>query len=264
MRENSSDGRDAVDPAALASLLAFWSDAGVDTALADDPVDRLAERRPKPVPAAAPAPVRAPGPAAVGAAALQTRVQAAGEAASSVADLAALATAAAAFFDLAQGPVVFGRGATDASVLVVGDAPTADDEAESQAFAGAAGRLLDRMLAAAGLGERAWLTHTVLQRPSAGTTSPEQVAVAAPFLERAADLLAPRAVLLLGDGPVRSLLGQGGGVLTLRGRWSEWRGLPVLATFPPGFLLRQPLAKRQAWQDVLTLAARLDRPDPGS
>jgi uracil-DNA glycosylase len=135
-------------------------------------------------------------------------------------------------------------------------------------FVGRAGKLLDRMLAAAGLEDRVFITNTVFWRPpgNRAPTLAEQRACA-PFLERAVALVRPRLLLLVGGAAAKSVLGEADGILSIRGRWFEWRSadggleIPALPTLHPAFLLRQPAAKKKAWADLLTLVERLDRPD---
>ena len=91
--------------------------------------------------------------------------------------------------------------------------------------------------------------------------------VCAPFVERAFALIRPKAVLLLGAASAKSVLKTDEGIMKMRGQWREWRltegdvSAPVLPTLHPAFLLRQPMAKRLAWVDMLELAARLDTAD---
>ena len=260
------------DPRALESLLAFWRDAGVAELLDDQPHDRTlegAERlRAKAPPPDAPAVLPPAGPdVAEGAARAR-------EAALACDTLEALSAAVEAFDSSTlrrrnRAAVTF-RGPADATVMVVGDAPGADDEAAGRPFAGRAGALLDRALAAAGLGERVLLTHTVFWRPP-GDRAPtaDELAVLEPFLDRAVGLVQPKALLLLGAGPVRALLRQEGGVMGLRGRWFERAGddgalvTPALASLSPGFLLLQPRSKKLFWADLLALTARLETDPTG-
>jgi len=265
------------DTRAVESLLAFWADAGVDAAFEDAPVDRLAERARPPRPAP---PVLAPAtPArpAVGGLSLSPDVSAAvadaRALAAGAADLEALAAAIAAFdgcglkFEGAK-QAVFARGNPTAPVMIVGEGPGAEEDREGAPFVGRAGQLLDKMLAAAGLTDRVFITNTVFWRPPGNRTpSPAEQAVCAPFLDRAITLVAPRVLLLVGGASAKSVLQRGEGILTLRGRWFDWRSadgaldIPALPTLHPAFLLRQPVAKKKAWQDLLTLVERLDRPE---
>lgn len=264
------------DPRVVESLLAFWADAGVDVAMADAPQDRTAAGRealtPRPaaptrLAARAAAPRAAPPVEGLDAGAVDSaRASAAG-----AADLAALSTAIAAFdgcplkFQGARQAVVW-RGAADAAVMVIGEGPGAEEDLQGAPFVGRAGKLLDKMLAAAGLSERVFITNTVFWRPPGNRTpTPSEQAACAPFLERAIALVRPKILLLAGAASTKHLLKRTEGILSLRGRWFEWRSedgqieLPALPTLHPAFLLRQPAAKKKAWEDLMTLTERLDR-----
>ena len=265
-----------LDPA-LESLLAFWAEAGVDAAVEDAPTDKL--RRPEP-PAPAVEPIRtAASPAFAfsgpGHGDLTGAVADAQDLAAAAADFESLSAAAESFAPGSLRPTgarrgVLGRGGAPADLAVIGGAPGADEERDG-AFAGPAGRLLDRMLAAAGLADRALLLHAVLWRtPGAAAPSPEQATLSRPFIERAIALAQPRAVLILGEVPARLVLGRDESVLKLRRERLAWAQgaplpeLPTLVTFSPDFLLRASGAKKQAWHDFLTLAEWLDTANSGS
>ncbi|WP_242923444.1 uracil-DNA glycosylase [Caulobacter sp. CCUG 60055] len=263
------------DPRAVESLLAFWAQAGVEACFDDAPVDRTAEaarmmRAPPPPPPRVPAPVgRLPVRGGPDASAALAEAHAAAAAAG---DLAALEAAIAAFdgcglkFEGAR-QAVFARGAPDAPVMVIGEGPGADEDAQGAPFVGRAGKLLDKMLAAAGLTGRVFITNTVYWRPPGNRTpTPQEQAVCQPFLERAVALVKPRFLLLAGGASAKSVLRREEGILSLRGRWFDWTsqdGAQTVAAMPtlhPAFLLRQPAAKKKAWQDLLSLTERLDRP----
>jgi DNA polymerase len=256
-----------LDRRAARSLLAFWADAGVDSLYEAAPVDRM--RR-----ATSPAPRR--GAVAVESAARPEPAAdpvAARELAWAAGDLATLGEAIATFDGCplkAQGArqAVFFRGAADAPVMIIGEAPGAEEDAQGAPFVGRAGRLLDRMLAAAGLEGRVFITNTVFWRPPGNRTpSRAEQAACSAFLERAIDLVRPRFLLLVGGAAAGSVLAAKDGILALRGRWFEWRAqyvdleVPALPTLHPAFLLRQPAAKKMAWRDLMLLSERLDRSD---
>ena len=268
-----SSSRHVSTEAALESLLAFWVEAGADSMLLDAPVDRIEAGRALPpkvalATAAAPAPARA-GQADLGGAQAKARAAAAG-----AQDLVQLAEAIAKFegcplrFEGAARQAVFCRGRPDAPLMVIGEGPGAEEDAQGLPFVGRAGQLLDRMLAAAGLSDRVLITNTVFWRPPGNRTptAAEQM-ICAPFLERAIALVRPKMLLLVGGAAAKSMLKREEGILSLRGRWFEWRSsageleLPALPTLHPAFLLRQPAAKKRAWSDLLTLTERLDRPE---
>ena len=257
------------------SLLAFWAEAGVDAMLLDAPIDRIEAGKfiaPKP-PEKKPllvAPVR-PGALDVDGAVAQAR-----HVAAEAQDLEALKAAIAAFDGCplkleGARQSVFARGAPDAPLMVIGEGPGPEEDARGEPFVGQAGQMLDRMLGAAGLTDRVFITNTVFWRPPGNRTpSLQEQAICAPFLERAIELVAPKMLLVLGAPAAKSVLKRDEGILSLRGRWFEWRSesgkleLPVMPTLHPAFLLRQPGAKKKAWADLLTLTERLDRPDRGA
>ena len=265
--------------AALAeSLLAFWADAGVDAMLLDEPFDRIEAGKvippPRPAPTAplaAVAAMRKSGPLQPD---ISTALAQAEAAAAAAHDLEALVAAIAAFEGCplrdegAATQAVVYRGDPKAPLMVIGEGPGADEDAMGQPFVGRAGKLLDRMLLAAGLQDRVFITNTVFWRPPGNRTpTPAEQAICAPFLERIIALVRPRMLLLAGGASAKSLLKREEGILSLRGRWLDWRSadgqmeLPAMPTLHPAFLLRQPGAKKRAWQDLLTLTERLDRPD---
>jgi uracil-DNA glycosylase len=256
----------SASPHAVRSLLAFWADAGVDCLYLETPVDRTAAAREASRPVLRSV-IQPPAPQA----APNNDLTPARELAAAATDLGSLAAAIAAFDGCGlktQGArqAVCWRGAADAPVVIVGEAPGADEDAQGAPFVGRAGKLLDKMLAAAGLEGRVLITNTVFWRPPGNRTpAPDEQLACQPFLERAIELVGPKYLLLLGAPSAKSMLGQKEGILALRGRWFEWRGrfapleIPALPSLHPAFLLRQPGAKKKAWQDFLMLAERLDR-----
>ena len=230
------------------------------------PPPRRAEPPPPTALRAPPAPGARPD---VAAAAAEARSLAA-----AAGDLAALKAAIEAYegcpirFEGAARQAVFSRGAPDAPVMIVGEGPGAEEDARGEPFVGRAGQLLDRMLAAAGLTDRVFITNTVFWRPPGNRTpTPAEQAACAPFVERAIELVRPKMLLLLGGASAKAMLRREEGILSMRGRWFEWRSaderleLPAMPTLHPAFLLRQPAAKKKAWSDILSLVQRLDRPE---
>ena len=262
-------------PAAVAeSLLAFWAEAGVDAMLLDAPIDRIeagkfVQPKPpekKPLIAAA-RPVVKAGPD------ISASVAVAQSLAAACQDLDQLKAAISAFdgcplkFEGAAHQAVFARGAPDAPLFIIGEGPGAEEDQRGEPFVGRAGQLLDKMLAAAGLTGRVFITNTVFWRPPGNRTPTlAEQAVCAPFLERAIQLVNPKMLLLVGGPAAKSMLKKEEGILALRGRWFEWKSsdqaleIPAMPTLHPAFLLRQPGAKKKAWSDLLTLTERLDRP----
>jgi uracil-DNA glycosylase len=256
--------------AGVESLLAFWAFAGVDGCYLDEPVDRLAE---PPRRTAPPAPRPVSAPSAPTAPDFALALEEARRAAAAAADLEALKAAIVAFegcalkFEGAR-QAVFSRGVPDAPLMIIGEGPGAEEDARGEPFVGRAGQLLDRMVKAAGLEGRVFITNTVFWRPPGNRTpSAAEQMVCAPFLHRAIELVRPKLLLLAGGASAKSVLKREEGILSLRGRWFEWTSedggltLPAMPTLHPAFLLRQPAAKKRAWSDLLTLAERLDRPE---
>ncbi len=188
-------------------------------------------------------------------------------------DLAALKTALAGFTGCAlrdtATQLVFADGPEDAPLMLVGEAPGAEEDRAGRPFVGPAGQLLDKMMASIGQ-PRAGLriVNTVPWRPP-GNRNPTdaEVAVCLPFLRRHIALVRPKAVLLLGAVAAKALLPEPArslGIRKLRGGWRtlEIEGvspdLPCLPTYHPAYLLRVPAAKAEAWADLLTLRARLE------
>ena len=153
----------------------------------------------------------------------------------------------------------FYRGAAQAPVLIIGEAPGRDEDIEGRPFVGRAGQLLDRMIAAAGWTETdVHITNIVYWRPPGNRTpTPQEAEVCRPFLERQIELVAPRVLLLMGGSAAKQILRTDEGILKMRGRWQtlEFGNLkvPVIATLHPAYLLRTPIAKRQAWRDILSV-----------
>lgn len=153
--------------------------------------------------------------------------------------------------------------------MVIGEAPGRDEDIAGKPFVGRAGQLLDRMLAAIGLGEAdVHITNIVYWRPPGNRTpTPEEAQACRPFLERQMELVAPDYLLTLGGPAAKAILDTADGILKVRGRWREMlvaaRTVRVMPTLHPAYLLRQPEAKRQAWRDLLQLKAALDGQAPG-
>jgi uracil-DNA glycosylase family 4 len=267
---------DVSSAATAESLLAFWADGGVDAMLLDEPIDRIAAGRiaPPKAPERKAAAVAAPTPARPAQPDVSGAVAQAQALAGGAETLEALAAAIAGFdgcplrFEGAASQAVVYRGDPAAPLMVIGEGPGQDEDRQGQPFVGRAGQLLDKMLAAAGLTGRVLITNTVFWRPPGNRTpTPAEQAVCAPFVERAIALVNPKMLLLVGGASAKAMLKKDEGILSMRGRWHEWRSadggleLPALPTLHPAFLLRQPAAKKRAWADLLILTERLDRPE---
>lgn len=158
--------------------------------------------------------------------------------------------------------LVFARGNPDAKLMVIGDAPTRDDDQAGQPFVGRPGQLLDQMLGAIGLGEDdAYITNVCFWRP-ANDRKPdvEELALCQPFLMRQIELAKPAIILLAGSLAMQQLTGVTS-IMKNRGQWQsltiDGADVPALPIYHPAFLLRQPALKADAWQDLLTLREAL-------
>ena len=264
-----------VDPARALDILRWHLDAGVDETIAESPLDRFAlSAKPPPTPTVEPQPRSAAAPAPRPAANLVMENPEAAEAgararAAAANDLDALRATLADFDDCplkrTAANLVFADGATDAPVMLIGEAPGADEDRQGLPFVGASGRLLDRMLASIGLdrNENAYITNILPWRPPGNRKpTPSESTMCLPFLHRHIELKAPRLLVFLGGTSAATLLERKEGITRLRGRWFEYQGpggpLPAMPTYHPAFLLRQPALKRDAWADLLAIRARLD------
>lgn len=251
-----------MDHATAKALLEWQIDLGATEAIGETPVNRYETPAKPPKPAAA-----APEPAPVAAPQIDA-VAVAREMAAGAADLDQLKAALAGYehCELKRGArsLVFSDGVPGARVMIVGEAPGRDEDREGRPFVGAAGQLLDKMLAAidharAPEGEQqpVYITNIMPWRPPQNRDpSPDEIAMMLPFIERHIALAKPEVLVLVGNISCQALLGQKG-ITKLRGNWAETQGIPALPMFHPAYLLRMPAAKREAWHDLLMLQARL-------
>jgi DNA polymerase len=148
---------------------------------------------------------------------------------------------------------VFGVGDVDADWLIIGEAPGADEDRQGEPFVGQAGRLLDAMLASVGLkrGDNVYIANVLKSRPPGNRDPrPEEVAACIPYLERQIDLIRPRIIIALGRFAAQSLLLTETSISRLRGRVHEYRGVPLVVTYHPAYLLRNSADKAKAWEDL--------------
>lgn len=249
------------------ALLEWQVELGATEAIGDAPVDRyaLAPVKPSPAPAAVPQTPQPPQPQVREAV---NAVLVAQEAAEMVQDLGALATAMEAFdhCEMKRGArsFVFCDGDPKARVMIVGEAPGREEDRAGKPFVGRAGQLLDKMFAAIGLARAEtdpqsalYITNVLPWRPPSNRTpETEEIAMMLPFLQRHIALAAPDILVVMGNTPLQALLGKTG-ITRLRGQWAEVMGRPCLPMVHPAYLLRNPIAKREAWADLLALQARL-------
>ena len=275
------------------ALLRWYAELGADEAIGDQPRNRLEE----PQPAAAqgnfarpglPSPARPDGgiaripssalgrgfstavtPPSAFAESLAQAAQSARLLAAAADTIEALAVAVAGFdacpLKRTATNTVFADGNPDAPVLIIGEAPGADEDRIGRPFVGRSGQLLDRMLAAIGLDRTGvQITNVIYWRPP-GNRKPTTAEIASclPFVLRHIALSRPQVLVLAGGTAASALLPHTEGITKLRGRWYELavpgldRPVPTLPMFHPSFLLRAPERKREAWRDLLALKARL-------
>jgi DNA polymerase len=259
---------------ALAALR-WLIDCGAGEAIADEPANRLLlapatmpEQRRESIPeaiplsvVAAPVPVVVRDPAAI---AVQTSEQVAAGCHSLAELKAALTNFQGCELKRHATTTVFADGNPAGGIMFIGEAPGADEDRQGLPFVGRAGQLLDRMLASIGLDrQKVYITNIVNWRPAGNREpSPEEASVCLPFLHRHIELADAKLLVLLGAVPLRHLTGQQG-ILRSRGRWQTYslrisgRQIPVMPTLHPAYLLRQPGAKRLAWNDFLSVAEKV-------
>ncbi|MDY0028936.1 MAG: uracil-DNA glycosylase [Pseudobdellovibrionaceae bacterium] len=255
----------------LISAVQWYLEIGWDEAVFDVPQNRLLERMvlfepAVPVVMAPSTQVMGPEAVPLGAAEAQGLIAPLLDSVSSLDDLK---QAIAAFDGLAikktAANLVFGNGYPQARLMIVGEIPEEEDDRSGQAFAGEAGQLLDKMMAAIGLSraeaERAkavYMTYALNWRtPGNRTPNASEIELSAPFLKKHIELVKPDFLLLMGSVPAKALLGRSESMTRLRGQWFEYQGIPALVSFPPSFLLKSPAKKREAWEDLQGLQKRM-------
>jgi uracil-DNA glycosylase family 4 len=165
--------------------------------------------------------------------------------------------------------VVFGVGNPKAELMFVGEAPGAEEDAQGEPFVGRAGQLLTKIIQAMGFRrEDVYIANVLKCRPdmpigASGNRkpTPEEMRTCLPWLEKQIDLIKPRVMVALGATAVEGLLGSTTPVSKVRGRWLDFHGIPVMATYHPAYLLRnQSISeKRKVWEDMLQVLERLGK-----
>lgn len=285
-----------IDVCDILDALRWHADIGCDEAIGDEPIDWAAfSARPaaRTMPAGSgaapnagmgagmargPAPTRAPAPAAPRPAALfpspdqplgasEAGIQARARA-HEAQTLEALEAALRSFdgcpLKATAMNTVFADGNPQAPVMLIGEAPGEDEDRQGKPFVGVSGKLLDRMLAQIGLDRgKVYITNILPWRPP-GNRSPTQAEIAAclPFLERHVELVRPKLLVALGGVSAKTLLNRAEGITRLRGQWRSYEGtgtpIPLMPMLHPAYLLRNPIAKREAWRDMLALRQKID------
>jgi DNA polymerase len=166
--------------------------------------------------------------------------------------------------------VVFGVGNPEAEVMFVGEAPGEDEDLQGEPFVGKAGQLLTKIIVAMGFNrEEVYIANVLKCRPDmpAGESGnrkpkPAEMQTCLPYLRQQIDIIQPRALVALGASAMEGLLGASEPMAKLRGRWHDFHGIPLMATYHPAYLLRnQSLTeKRKVWEDMLLVLERLEKP----
>jgi len=256
-------------------LLAFYLEAGVDCALAEEPINHLADPDAAPLGREAPPaqPIRTlaaalPTPRIEVAPAPEAAIASAREAARTVPTLEALRELLEKFDGCAlkhtATRLVFADGNPNARVMFVGEAPGREEDLEGLPFVGRSGKLLDRMIATIGLDRsKAYIANVIPWRPPGNRTpTPQETQICLPFIQRQIELVNPDILVTLGNPSTQTLLSTRDGIMKTRGRWFDYdtgsRIIRALPTFHPAYLLRSPSYKRLAWQDLRAIATALN------
>ncbi len=259
-----------------AQLLQWYAETGVDEAIGDAPVDRTKSLPPSPTPAAPALLTELPkqsSPALPEPAPLMGTIEALGDSKALAAGAKTIEELRAALENFnglslkrTATQMVFADGVPTAKVMLVGEAPGADEDRIGRPFVGLSGQLLDKMLASIGLSreENVYITNVINWRPP-GNRAPSdaEVALSLPFVQRHIELVNPAVLIYVGGVATKALLQTTQGITRLRGRWIDYTSeglkqpIPSLAMFHPAYLLRSPGQKALAWGDLLALKARL-------
>ena len=265
----------------LESLLRWYVDQGIDEAIGEDAIDRFAAPAPQvtPLPVqqrapAAPTPIRpapaaaAPprGPVPIESPQLVEDARALAQRCNSVEELEAAVRAfeGCALKRTAKN-TVFADGVAGSPVMVVGEAPGADEDRLGKPFVGVSGQLMDRMFEAIGMSRERdlYITNILFWRPPGNRTPTlAEQAICMAFTRRHIELARPKVLVLAGGTAAKSVLDTTEGIMRLRGKWTnlsldDGSAVPTLPTFHPAYLLRTPASKRQSWLDLLSLDKKL-------
>jgi uracil-DNA glycosylase len=258
----------------IQQLLTFYLETGVDCALTDEPVDRLADADLVSTGSQTPATRRLTAATAVPAARAETvlppeaAILSAREAARTAPTLEDLRALLESFEGCALKStatrLVFADGSPQARIMFVGEAPGREEDLEGLPFVGRSGKLLDRMLGAIGLDRtNAYIANVIPWRPPGNRTpTPQETQICLPFIQRQIELVNPEVLVTLGNPSTQTLLGKREGIMKTRGKWFDYdtgtRVIRAMATFHPAYLLRSPSYKRLAWQDLRAIAKALE------
>jgi DNA polymerase len=160
--------------------------------------------------------------------------------------------------------VVFGTGNPRAEIMFVGEGPGHDEDIQGLPFVGRSGELLTKIIAAMGFRrEEVYIANVVKCRPPENRTpQPDEIANCLPYLLSQIELIQPKVLVALGATAVRALLDVQLGITKMRGHWYTFRDIPIMPTFHPAYLLRNPPAKKEVWEDMKAVLEKLGREVP--
>lgn len=258
----------------LESLLTWHMDMGVDETTSETTVNHLAPKKEEPVaikplpqiPAAVPA---TPAPTLQGPTTTIRQARALADASNTLEDLRqAVENFDGCALKKTATNTVFSDGNPQAPVMLIGEAPGANEDKEGIPFCGASGKLLDKILASIGLtrAKNLYITNNLFWRPPGNRRpTPEELAMCSPFVEKHIALINPALLILAGSTSATSVLNTTQGVTKLRGKFFDYtngylngKTIPAIVTFHPSYLLRQPSQKRMVWHDMLEVKAFLE------
>ncbi len=269
MTSNSLNIKNSIEK----DVLEWFLDNGIDEILAHEPVNKTSAVAP---PLSAPSPVSPPSSsheplmgtaqALIEARALAKQAQTLEDLQKTIADFNGLPVKKTAM------NMVFCDGNPKADVMVIGEAPGADEDRQGKPFVGASGQLLDVILKRIGLTRSAQNSHEATyisnilnwRPPGNRTPTPDEMKIALPFIERHIQLVSPKILVLVGNTPMKTLLNTKEGIKKMRGKWHTYQTITpdfgtldheifALPTFHPAFLLRNPYEKKTVWQDMILL-----------
>lgn len=245
----------------LNKLLGWYTEIGIDVAVSDQPTNHFLAPQPTVLEKPKPMPPSKPPTKTINQPSRETlaRCQTLPELKQAMADFEGCSLKSTAT------NLVFADGNPEAKVMLVGEAPGADEDRQGVPFVGLSGQLLDKILATIGLDRTSvYITNIVPWRPP-GNRQPttQEIALCQPFVERHIELVNPEILILVGGVSAKTLLNSTEGIMRLRGTWRTYESpglshpIKVLATFHPAYLLRSPGQKAQAWQDFLMVQKAL-------
>ncbi len=159
--------------------------------------------------------------------------------------------------------IVFGEGNPQALIVFIGEGPGQEEDNEGRPFVGAAGQLLTDIIVKGMRLKRedVYICNIVKCRPPNNRNpEPDEISSCEPFLERQLREIGPRIIVALGNVAAKTLLKTGDGITALRGKWRTYQGIPLMPTFHPAYLLRNPRDKKLAWADIQQVMAKLGLP----